>query len=338
MMHMRSMAIKLAIFTVFTIAVTVWLASVIGNLHLFSQPYEVKAEFSDATGLLVGDVVKAAGVTVGRVSDVRVTDGIAVVSLQIDDGVELPAHLGAEIRFRNLIGQRMVTLVSEDLAGVAAPSSTSPYARTEGGDLIPLERTQPAFDLTALFNGLRPLLQSTNPADINAVTASLNQALSGRRKEIEDFLSNVAALSDTISSRDRQLTTLLDNVNVVTDDLAGRNDQLQRTLSNVNVFLTEVAATRGDLDRALVTLDDATNRLQGVVAANDEALTAELDDLATILHTVNSRRADLRSVIRNLPGALKGVERVAGYGQWAMVHIINVCKDDLGTCGSRWRP
>ena len=56
------------------------------------KPYTVTAEFSDATGVLRGDAVKAAGVTVGRVADFHLRDGIAVVRTEAggpddEDGV-----------------------------------------------------------------------------------------------------------------------------------------------------------------------------------------------------------------------------------------------------------
>ncbi len=63
----RWVAVKLTLFTVVTVIVTSGLAAIIGNFKFFSSPYVVTAQFEDATGLLQGDVVKAAGVTIGRV-------------------------------------------------------------------------------------------------------------------------------------------------------------------------------------------------------------------------------------------------------------------------------
>lgn len=323
--HIRWVAIKLAVFTVVTIIVTVWLAAVIGNLRIGSQPYQIEAEFTDASGLLVGDVVKAAGVTVGRVSDIRVDDGLAIVTLSIDEGVELPAELSAEIRFRNLVGQRMVALVDDSDAG----------GYTRGGDLITLDRTSPAFDLSALFNGLRPLIRSTDPHDINIVARSLTRALSGRARDVETILGNVADLADTISARDDDLTALLDGLGTVTEDLAGRDVQLRQTLADLDTFLTATAAARSDLSAALVSLDSATVRLRRIVAANDDNIRSELRDLATILDAVDDKRRRLRSVVRGLPEMLIAIERATGYGQWANIHLVDVCKDDLGTCGRR---
>ncbi|MEA2433357.1 MAG: phospholipid/cholesterol/gamma-HCH transport system substrate-binding protein [Actinomycetota bacterium] len=330
MASLRWTTIKLLIFTAVTIVVTVWLAGVIGNFRFFSSPYEVTAEFSDATGLLKGDVVKAAGVTVGRVREIKIDHGLALVTMGIDEGTELPAEIDARIRFRNLVGQRMVTLVARD----GTPSSEL----LASGDRIDLSHTEPAFDLSLLFNGLRPLIRSTNPADINIVTKAVSQALAGRSDEVENILGSLADVSDTLSSRDVQLTELLDNLNVVTEDLAGRGDQLGRTLANMNSFLTDVAASREDLAQALTTLDDAATRFGRIIDSNDSNIKAELDDLATILDAVNDKRADLRGALRALPDMLVAVERVNSYGEWANIHLIHVCKDDQGVCGTRGTP
>lgn len=324
----RWVAVKLLAFTIVTIVVTTYLASIIGNFRLFAAPYEITAELTDASGLLRGDVVKAAGVTVGRVEEIGIRDGIAVVEMSIDEGTELPAGLGAEVRFRNLVGQRMITLV--------AP--TPAVGRTEPGDVIPLDRTEPAFDLSALFNGLRPLIRSTDPEDINIVTRALVKALSGRADEVEGFLANVGDISTSLASKDEELAVMLDALNEVTADLNGRDAQLQGTLGDLDDFLGDLQASRGELDAALVTLDDAATRLGRVVAHNDGNIEAEIDDLAVLLDAVEDKRKDLRGALRALPDMLVAVERVSSYGQWTNVHLVHVCKDDLGECGRRWMP
>lgn len=327
---LRWTAAKLMIFTIVTIIVTTWLASVIGNIQFFKSPYEITAEFSDATGVLNGDVVKAAGVTIGKVTEIKIEDGVAVVTMSIQEGIELPSTVRAQIRFRNLVGQRMITFVEDEQA--ASSGSLQP------GDEIGLDRTDPAFDLSALFNGLRPLIRSTNPEDINLVSRELVTALKGRSANVEGFLGNVAELSETLAGKDKEIGSLLDNLNIVTADLANRDDQLRTTLGAFSSFINDVAASKDDLVVALRTLDDAATRFNRIVKNNDQNLRQELSDLAVIFDAVNDKRSQLRKAIRALPGFLVGIERVTTYGQWSNIHLIDVCKDDQGVCGSRWMP
>jgi phospholipid/cholesterol/gamma-HCH transport system substrate-binding protein len=326
----RWTAIKLLIFTIVTILTTTYLAAIIGNLRLLEQPYEVRAEFSDATGLLNGDVVKAAGVTVGRVEGIEIQDGMAIVTMTIDEGVELPSNLSAEIRFRNLIGQRMITLTrDEDVVSDGLLAD---------GNLIPIDRTDAAFDLSELFNGLRPLIRSTDPSDINLVARELTVALRGRDDEVAAIFGNLADVSDVLATRDQELSTLLDSLNVLTADLAGRDAQLRSTLANLNTFLAEISASRSDLEAALTNLDEAAARLDRFVTANDELIISEVRDLSVILDAVNDKRSDLRSVVDALPAFTLAVERTFQYGEWGNQHLVTVCKDDFGLCGRRGSP
>jgi phospholipid/cholesterol/gamma-HCH transport system substrate-binding protein len=325
---LRWTGLKLGIFTIVTIIVTIYLAAVIGNLRLFSSPYTLSAEFADASGLLKGDVVKVAGVTVGRVADIHIENGIAVVDMSVDEGVDLPEGLGAAVRFRNLVGQRMIVLTGE---GSATGSMADGY-------VIPLAETQPAFDLTALFNGLRPLIRSTDPADINIVTREVTKAFKGRGAKVKSLLDNLAVVGEMLSSKDRELSELLDGFNTVTADLASRDQQLGHTLGSMEEFLSALRADKDDLDAALVTLDDAATRLARLVTHNDSLIKGEVDDLAVLLDAVDDKRADLRRVIRALPKMLVAVERAGSYGQWSNIHLIDACKDDLGTCGRRGTP
>ncbi len=326
----RWTAVKLGIFTIVTLIITSWLAAIIGNFQFFSSPYTITAEFEDATGLLQGDVIKAAGVTIGRVEKIRVEDGLAIVEMSIEEGTELPAGIAAEVRFRNLIGQRMIALV-EDTEGAAS-------GILQGGALIPLEQTKPAFDLSVLFNGLRPLIRSTRPEDINIVTGEVLAALKGREDVTADLFTNLADISDTLASKDEELDVLLDGVNAVTSNLSTRDAQLRASLADLGSFLTDLSASREQLGQALVNLDVAANKLGQIVRDNDERIEGEIDDLAVLLDAIDDRRGDLRKIVRRLPDFLTAVQRVTNYGEWGNQHLINVCKDDFGTCGQRFVP
>src|SRR5439155_16681678 len=110
---MRSLTaplVKLAIFAVITIAATSVLAISIANTNL-SSTNSYTARFSDATLLLRGDDVRIAGVRVGQVEDISIVDRKqAEVKFSVSAGRKLPAGVTAQIKFRNLVGQRYIAL------------------------------------------------------------------------------------------------------------------------------------------------------------------------------------------------------------------------------------
>src|SRR4030088_164990 len=98
--------IKLCIFIVVTVLLATILGISIANINT-SSTNSYKARFSDATLLLPNDDVRIAGVRVGQVKDVHIVDKRqAEVVFEVDAGRTLPADVTAQIKFRNLVGQR----------------------------------------------------------------------------------------------------------------------------------------------------------------------------------------------------------------------------------------
>ena len=72
--------------------------------------YELKAVFSDVGGLRPGAAVTIAGVEVGRVNRIELSDYQALVIMMIDADVPLQADAMASIRTRGLIGEKFVSI------------------------------------------------------------------------------------------------------------------------------------------------------------------------------------------------------------------------------------
>src|SRR5215218_7496134 len=102
--------IKLLVFIVVTTLATSVLVVTIGNLS-FSAKSDYKAEFVDATGVVKGDDIRIAGVKVGTVKDVEIVDRTrALVTFSVEDSTTLSRATHASIRYRNLVGQRYISL------------------------------------------------------------------------------------------------------------------------------------------------------------------------------------------------------------------------------------
>src|SRR5699024_12839925 len=92
--------------------------------------------FSDVTSLHDGDEVRVSGVTVGTVDSIEATENrLAEVTFSVSDDVVLRRGTIAEMRFRNLLGQRYINL---DLA------DSGPQMKP--GDTFSLDETTDALD------------------------------------------------------------------------------------------------------------------------------------------------------------------------------------------------
>ena len=100
------------LFVVIGIACLGYLAIKLGKLEVFgASGYTVIADFPSVAGLKVGDPVEIAGVKVGRVESLSLSeDDRARLTLRLNDGVKLQEDVIASVRARGLIGDKFVLL------------------------------------------------------------------------------------------------------------------------------------------------------------------------------------------------------------------------------------
>ena len=95
------------------LGVLVYLSLQFGQVSFAGNPgYEISADFSDAGGLQSGARVELAGVEIGRVNSVVLTQNLAKarVSFTIQPEIALPQDSRAAIKTAGLIGERYIDI------------------------------------------------------------------------------------------------------------------------------------------------------------------------------------------------------------------------------------
>lgn len=89
-----------------------WLSIKLGKMELFSNSgYTVKASFVKSGGVKPGATVEIAGVQVGRVKSVSLSeDYMAVLELNIKEGVKLQSDAIASVKTKGLIGEKYIEI------------------------------------------------------------------------------------------------------------------------------------------------------------------------------------------------------------------------------------
>lgn len=89
-----------------------------GNLNLFGgDRYQVKAVFSNVAGLNENTEVEMLGIRVGSVTDIRLQDYQAHVTLAVNRDVTLPKGTIASIKTEGLLGEKYVALSPGGMPG-----------------------------------------------------------------------------------------------------------------------------------------------------------------------------------------------------------------------------
>ncbi|MFD1148132.1 MCE family protein [Saccharothrix hoggarensis] len=306
---MRSLAaplIKLGVFAAITIVATTLLAVTISNVN-FNGATGYTARFTDVTALNEGDDVRIAGVRVGQVDEIRVVDRrLAEVEFSLEGERTLPASVTATIKYRNLVGQRYIALEH----GVGDASALKP------GDVIPVERTKPALDLTVLFNGFKPLFQALNPDDVNQLSGEIIKVLQGEGGTIDSLLRHTASLTSTLASRDQVIGEVVDNLNAVLDTVNSRTEQVSTLVTTLQELTTGLAGDRQPIGEAITALGDLTTTTADLLNQSRQPLKDDIANLGLVSQTLADNEAVVEGVIQRLPNKLESMSRTASYGSW----------------------
>ena len=298
--------VKLLVFVVVTSLATAVLVVTIGNIG-FGSSREYRAEFTDATGVNKGDDIRVAGVRVGTVSEVEIVDRTrALVTFSVDEETSVNGGTNAAIRYRNLVGQRYISLTQE----------VGDTQRLPAGTTIPVSRTRPALDLTVLFNGFKPLFQALSPEDVNKLSFELMQVFQGEGGTLEGLLAHTASVTNTLADRDQVIGDLIDNLSLVLDHVADRDQQLTRLIQS---FRTLVGGLKQDRNAILDSLDDVSTLSVETASLIDgirEPFVKDIKELRTVAGNIDKNKAELDRALQVLPIKLNKIGRTAIYGSF----------------------
>jgi phospholipid/cholesterol/gamma-HCH transport system substrate-binding protein len=186
------------------------------------------AEFTDASGLYSGADVRVRGVRVGKVQSVELKrrrgQSVAAVGLTLERRFGVVSATRLAIKYQALTGSRYID--------VTDPSEN--YSQAALVTRIPTAMTEPSFDITALFNGLQPVLATLSPGEINTFTANVATFLSGDGGGLAPVLKSIRTLTRFVSNRQQVVATLMRNLSTVADAMGGQSNDMIQILEWVN--------------------------------------------------------------------------------------------------------
>jgi phospholipid/cholesterol/gamma-HCH transport system substrate-binding protein len=225
---------RLGIFFALALFVAVLLLEMIGAFDFFKGGYHVNASFKNAQELKKGDLVKTAGVEIGRVEDIKLEGGRATVVMKIRDEFEIKTDSKALIKFTGLMGQNFVAL--------------------EGGSPTAAR----ALDGAALETGEQP--------DIGSLMAKLDAAVGSVEGLAKSFSTDnlstlLGPVTDFVKQNSPVLTAMIANLRTVSDNVVqgkgavgmlindeATRDSVRATLNNLQTVSTDLKQVLGNAD------------------------------------------------------------------------------------------
>jgi phospholipid/cholesterol/gamma-HCH transport system substrate-binding protein len=239
------------------------------------------------------------------------------VTFTVPPGDPLAKTITASIRYENLIGRRYIALDQ------GYGSTTDPLL---AGSTIDVHHTQPALDLTALFNGFQPLFQALSPDQVNQLAAEIIQVFQGEGPTVNDLLGQTASLTNTLADKTQVIDQVIDNLNSVLGTVQGTGDGLRTLVDTLATFVQGLATDRAALGSAISGIGALTTDVGSLVGQIRDPLHSSiqsLQDLSANLST-GGPNGPLNSFLQTLPTKLTTIGRVASYGSWLNFYLCSI--------------
>jgi phospholipid/cholesterol/gamma-HCH transport system substrate-binding protein len=301
---------KLGIFFALAIFFILIILEMLGGFSFFKRGFHVHAMFQTVHELKAGDPVKMAGVPIGSVQKIELTNGMAEVTMDLNRSAEVKTDSKARVGFAGLLAQNFVSL---DFGTPDAPRAT------DGIILQSIE--QPDLEilmtkLDAVATGVENLTRSFSGEKIDNLLGPFTDFLKNNQTNLTATIANVKTVTDRI--RDGQGTvgklinedtlyvtaqTSISNLQSTAGDIDNAAGKARELLTNANQIVLDVRAGKGTVGK-FMTDDTLFYEMRGSMTNLHEILLKMNKGQGTIGQLINDD-----SMLRNAKLSLQKIDK-----------------------------
>ncbi|TIC87926.1 MCE family protein [Nocardioides sp. GY 10113] len=246
----------------------------------------VTADFTDTTGLYVGNRVTYLGVPVGKVVEVQRRGTSMRAVLHLDPATRVPADAGAEIIQDALVTDRTIEL---------GPAYTGGPTLADGGHIALDHTRSPANvdDVAASLDGLVRALSEGGGPGLGTLLSSTADTLRGNGAALRGALAGGEDALTVVNGEGEELTAVTADLARVIDLLAAREEQIRRLARGTRAATGVLADQREAMAATLTTLDRLARQADRLLSENGDVIGHDLAGLDDLVALVNEHRDSL---------------------------------------------
>jgi phospholipid/cholesterol/gamma-HCH transport system substrate-binding protein len=253
------------------------------------RPFQLKAELSTAQAVTPGQgqTVRVSGVRVGDISGVKLKDGRAVVTMDLDPQYKDLVHTDATALLRPKTGLKDM-FIELDPGTARAPLAKRGWTLPVGNTLpdVNPDEILASLDadtrdyLTLLVDGagqglkgrgddLREVFRRFEPTHRDL--ARVNALVAQRHRNLSRLVHSLANLNDELAGKSDDLAALVSSSSAVFRSFASEQANVTRAVGDLPAALSQTTDTLGRVERFAQVLRPAAVHLQPTVKALDRA-------------------------------------------------------------------
>ena len=301
--------ILIGIISILGITAATTFAFSIDKIPALKQAYDIKAEFRDAAGLTAENQVRVAGIKVGTVAEVALEGDKVVVTMEIENGTQIPEDAAAEIKLATLLGTKFVDIEAK---------GGGPFL--EAGSTIPIENTAIPYEIYQASNQGTNVLEELDGEALNDALAELAILVETSKEELGEALDGLNTLGAGLNAKEEDLEQLLTGANDLTGLLADEGDKINRLIASSDVVLSSLARKREEVQSLLESTKLMSGELASLLRNNRENVDGILTNLHRALVVLERNVEHLDVALEYAGPSTRYLGSIWQQGRWADIY------------------
>ena len=277
--------------------------------------FTVTAEVEQAPNLFKDGRVMVRGVEVGTITMVTPKPHAVELTLEIDEGVSVPADARLSVVPITVIADRYVQLYPAYSSG----------PKLSDGDHLGLHRTTVPAELDEVLGQLKGLLDALAPREgkgkgpVAKLVTSLDDALRGRSQELAGTIEGSATVLENLADSDQNITALISNLDSFFASLANRSSEIGLLNERFQLVAEALAADQEHLEGTIENVTALSEQGSALVAESGDDLGKSFGRLERVVETILRHRESVVKGISwgNVIAQGFGETDASGRGLWA---------------------
>jgi len=285
---------RLGLFFALALVVAIIVLEMVGAADLFKRGHPIIGTFQTAQELKKGDLVKMAGVEIGRVDDIQLVRSQARVTMKIQGKYEIKTDATARVKFTGLMGQNFVDIQGgSDAAPKILPGGTLQTA--EQPDLNEI-----MGKLENVASGVEGLTKSFSAENISTILGPITDFMKQNSTNITEMMANTRNITAQIASGKGTVGQIIYDESFYQSAFATVTS-LQGTANEARTLMAQAQAAVGDARSIL----DRVNSGQGTIGKllHDEAFynetMATVTNIREIVQKINRGEGSVGKLVND---------------------------------------
>ena len=296
--------------------------------------FRIQAQMPDVDNIEPNSRVRVGDVNVGHVTRIERQGWHALVTMELNGDVQLPANATATLGQTSLLGSLHIEL--------APPTDAPPQGRLHEGSLIPLASSSAYPSTEQALAAVALLLNGGGIGDIQDITEALSTAFAGRENDLRSLIEQLDKAVGYLDDQKQDIIAASESLNNLIGQFAAQKPVVDKALRTIPDALAVLKEQRNNLAEALAQLGKFSALAADSVNQTKEALVAELKDLGPVLQSLADAGPALTRALSFLPTFPFPKETLTNWmrGDYANLTLIldlTLSRIDQGFfTGSRW--